>query len=153
MLRLVAVLLLSVASGSAFADEPAKCAVARHVLWGDGVHDDTAALNAWLQGEAVAWAETREPVGDAIDGRTFLLSNEVYVPAGTGRSLLHFRMVWPHRPETVSGDALYSGTDPDKEPVSVNVTIVGGDPDEGVAFEAPDPDPQSKTRRTDCLIS
>jgi len=149
-IRVLGFLLL--AAGPVFADEQ-KCPIARHVLWGDGMHDDTAALNAWFQGETVAWAETREPVGDAIDGRTFLLSNEILVPAGSGRSLTHFRMVWPHRPETVTGDALHTGADPDKAPAAANVNIVGGDPGEGVAFEAPDPDPRGATRRSNCLVS
>ena len=151
--RLLPAVLLLLAAVPALADAPAKCPIGRHLLWGDGVHDDTAALNAWFQGETVAWGETREPVGDAIEGRVFLLSNVVYVPAGTGRSLTHFRMVWPRRPETVTGDALRTGGDPDKEPVSVNIKIVGGDPDEGVAFEAPDPDPHGKARHDNCLIS
>ena len=68
-----------------------------------------------------------------------LLSNEILVPAGTGRNLTHFRMVWPHRPETVTGDALHTGADPDKAPAAANVNIVGGDPGEGVPFEAPIP--------------
>src|SRR5207244_2379301 len=33
------------ALASAKAEEPSKCAVAPHLLWGDGEHDDTAALN------------------------------------------------------------------------------------------------------------
>ena len=61
------------------------------VLWGDGRHDDTAALNAWLRGHDAIWADTGEPVGAAIGGRSFRLSSAIYVQAGTGRVLRDFR--------------------------------------------------------------
>jgi hypothetical protein len=48
-------------------------------LWGDGEHDDTAALNAWFRGETVVWAQTHEKVGAEIADRTFLLSSMVYM--------------------------------------------------------------------------
>ena len=35
------------------AEEQSNCVTALRVLWGDGVHDDTAALNAWFRGEQV----------------------------------------------------------------------------------------------------
>ena len=65
---------------------PPNCAAAPQVLWGDGEHDDTAALNAWFRGETVIWAQTHAPVGPEIADRTFLLSSTVYVSGGTGRN-------------------------------------------------------------------
>src|SRR3954471_8007269 len=51
---------------SATAEEQSKCAAGPHLLWGDGEHDDTAALNAWFRGETVVWAQSHEPVGAEI---------------------------------------------------------------------------------------
>src|SRR6201981_2440633 len=72
------------------AEEPSKCAAAPHLLWGDGEHDDTVALNAWFRGETVPWAQTHEQVGAEIADRSFLLSSTVYVSGGTARRLERF---------------------------------------------------------------
>ena len=138
---------------SAEAEEQSKCSAAPHLLWGDGEHDDTAALNAWFRGETVIWAQTHEPIGAEIADRTFLLSSTVYVSGGTGRRLEHFRMVWPERKETVSGGALLSGNDPDKPPIAENITTVGADPDEGVPYKTPDPEPLDHGIPRHCLTS
>src|SRR6478736_2037634 len=82
------------------AAEPQRCVAADIVLWGDGRHDDSAALNAWFRGADAIWAENGEPVGDWIAGHSFRLSDAVYVPGGTGRRLEDFRMLWPERGET-----------------------------------------------------
>jgi hypothetical protein len=137
----------------AFAADPAKCAPSSLVLWGDGQHDDTAALNAWLRGEAVVWGQSGEPVGPVVAGRTFLLSQAVYAPGGSGRTLERFRFLWPERHETVTGDALATGGDPDAPPAGTNIRITGGDRGEGVAVEAPDPVPSAHGDPPKCLIS
>ena len=51
-MKLLAATLLAalLALASAKAEEQSKCPVAPHLLWGDGEHDDTAALNAWFRG-------------------------------------------------------------------------------------------------------
>jgi hypothetical protein len=141
------------ALSSAEAEEQSKCSAAPHLLWGDGEHDDTAALNAWFRGETVIWAQTHEPVGAEIADRTFLLSSTVYVSGGTGRKLEHFRMVWPERQETVSGGTLLSGSDPDKPPIAENIITVGADPDEGVPYKTPDPEPLDHGIPRHCLTS
>jgi len=138
---------------SAGAAEPQRCVKAEIVLWGDGRHDDAAALNAWFRGEAAVWADSGEPVGAAIAGRGFRLSEALYVPAGSGRSLSDFRMVWPERGETVSGGTIQSGSDPDAAPRLSGVRIEGGDDGEGKPFEAPDPDPAQKNPDQSCEIS
>jgi len=115
------------------------CVPAQLVLWGDGRHDDTVALGAWLQGKDAVWASSGEPVGAAITGHSFRLSSAVYVTAGTGRRLDDFRLLWPERGETVSGGTIATGNDPEKPPALVGVDVVGGDADEGQPFEAPDP--------------
>ena len=148
-----ALLGIVLALATAKAEEPSKCAAAPRLLWGDGEHDDTAALNAWFRGETVIWAQTHEPVGAEIADRTFLLSSTVYVSSGTGRRLEHFRMVWPDRQETVSGGTLRSGDDPDQPPVAEGVTTVGADPDEGVPFKTPDPEPLDHGVPRHCLTS
>ena len=94
------------ALSSAKAEEQSKCAAAPHLLWGDGEHDDTAALNAWFRGETVIWAQTHETVGAEIADRTFLLSSVVYISSGTGRRLERFRMIWPSGKEAVSGGTI-----------------------------------------------
>jgi len=128
--------------------EAQHCVRADIVLWGDGKHDDTKALNAWLAGQDAIWAESGEPVGASIAGRVFRLSAAIYVPGGTGRRLEQFRMLWPERGEIVSGGTIVTGGDPDAAPLTSGISIVGGDPGEGKPFEAPDavsaaPDPDA----------
>ena len=148
-----AVLTMLVALSAAIADEPSKCAAAPHLLWGDGEHDDTAALNAWFQGETVIWAQTHDPVGEEITDRTFLLSSAIYISSGTGRKLERFRMIWPERKETVSGGAIVAGNDPDQPPIADGITKIGADPDEGVPYETPDPEPREHGIPKHCLTS
>src|SRR5436190_1846246 len=83
--------------------ETQDCVRAEIVLWGDGKHDDTAALGAWLHGADAIWAASGEAVGASIRGRRFRLSEAVYVPGGSGRRLDEFQMLWPERGEIVSG--------------------------------------------------
>jgi hypothetical protein len=144
-----ALLALSPAEG----EEQSKCAVAPHLLWGDGEHDDTAALNAWFRGETVIWAQTHEPVSAEIADRTFLLSSTIYVSGGTGRRLQHFRMIWPWRNEVVSGGAIITGSEPDKEPRTEDIAMVGADPDEGVPYKTPDAEPREHGIPRHCLTS
>lgn len=154
-LTLVAAALFAALSAlaPAKAEEQSKCAAAPHLLWGDGEHDDTAALNAWFRGETVVWAQTHEKVGAEITDRTFLLSSVVYISSGTGRKLERFRMLWPDRQETVSGGTIRSGDDPDKPPVAEGVTTVGADPDEGVPYEGPPSEPLDHGVPRHCLTS
>jgi len=120
---------------------------------GDGQHDDTAALNAWLQGRDAIWADTGEAIGAAITGRIFRLSSAIYVQAGTVRVLRDFRLEWPERSEIVSGGTITAGDDPDAAPVQSGVTIIGGDPSEGVPFDAPDHEPDQAIREASCAVS
>jgi hypothetical protein len=129
--------LAAVPPGAFAADQ--HCVPARVILWGDGRHDDSFALNAWLDGKEAIWADSGAPVGSTISGRRFRLSAAIYVQAGSGRVLRDFRLEWPERGETVSGGTIAAGRDPDREPVMSGVDIVGGDPGEGVPFDAPDP--------------
>src|ERR1700738_1736565 len=69
----------------AAADAPTDCAAAPPVLWGDGQHDDTAALNAWFRGETVVGAQTHVTAGSRTADRSFLLSATVYVHGGARR--------------------------------------------------------------------
>jgi hypothetical protein len=134
------------------AEDP-DCAAAPRVLWGDGEHDDTAALNAWFRGETVIWAQTHAPVGTEIADRTFLLSSTVYVSGGTGLRLEQFRMIWSWRNEVVSGGTITTGNDPDAEPRTEGITMVGADSDEGVPYKAPDPKPADHGIPRHCLTS
>jgi hypothetical protein len=135
------------------AAEPSKCAAGTIVLWGDGEHDDTAALNAWLRGEPVVWGQSREEVGPVIADRSFLLSQAVYAPGGSGRTLERFRLWWPERHEIVTGAALATGADPDGAPTGVDIRIVGGDSGEGIAVQAPDPPHEKDDNSIKCLTS
>jgi hypothetical protein len=136
---LLLTLLAAVAPTSAQGTDPQDCVRAALVLWGDGRHDDTVALNAWLRGADAIWAESGAPVGDAITGRRFRLSAAVYVQAGTGRALREFYLHWPERGEHVTGVAILAGADPDQAPILSAVSIIGGDAGEGVPFEMPEP--------------
>ena len=137
----------------AFAGEPARCARGDMMLWGDGQHDDTAALNAWLRGDNLVWATTGEPVGKTIAGHTFRLSSVIYAPGGTGRRLDGFRLIWPERGEIVTGGSVRSGDDPDAPPVVTGVEITGGDPGEGVPLETPDITPADRSNPARCAVS
>ena len=74
-------------------------------------------------------------------------------PGGTGRRLEDFRMLWPENGEIVSGGSIASGSDPEKAAVVSGVDIIGGDPGEGVPFEAPDPDPAQRNPASSCATS
>src|SRR5262245_37300895 len=134
LLAMTALVVLFIPTAAA---ERQECVRAEIVLWGDGRHDDTFALNAWLRGENAIWADNGAAVGAMISGRSFRLSAAIYVQAGCGRVLHDFRMEWPERGEVVSGGTILSGDDPDKEPVMSGISIVGGDPGEGVPFDMP----------------
>jgi len=150
---LAILLAMTVPPRSALAAEGTRCARGDIVLWGDGRHDDTAALNAWLQGDNLVWAESGEAVGDGITGRSFRLSAAIYVPGGTGRRLESFRLVWPERGETVTGGTVRAGDDPDLAPLLSGVEIVGGDPGEGVPIDTPDVSPHDRRDPARCAVS
>jgi hypothetical protein len=153
--KLLAATLLAalLALSAAKAEEQSKCAASPHLLWGDGEHDDTAALNAWFRGETVIWAQSHETVGSEIADRSFVLSSTVYVSGGTGRRLERFRMIWPWRNEVVSGDAIVTGNDSQQEPRTEGITMVGADPDEGVPYEGPPSEPLDHGVPRHCLTS
>jgi hypothetical protein len=133
--------------------EPQDCVRAEVILWGDGKHDDTAALSAWLRGASATWAMTGKPVGAHIVGRSFRLSSAVYVSAGTGRRLDDFRLLFPERGESVSGGTIIAGNDPNKPPTMSAISIRGGDAGEGVPFDLPDPKPGRHPSQSSCAIS
>ena len=145
--------LFAMSQASALAAEGPRCARGDIVLWGDGRHDDTAALNAWLQGEDLVWAETGDPVGEAITGHIFRLSSAIYVLGGTGRRLDSFRLVWPERSETVTGGSVLAGEDPDQPPVVSGVEIAGGDPGEGLPIDTPEIVPRDHRDPARCAVS
>ena len=151
MIALLSMVFVSVAS--ALAAEAPQCARGDIVLWGDGRHDDTTALNAWLRGDNLVWAASGEPVGETIAGQTFRLSSAIYVPGGTGRRLERFRLIWPERGETVTGGMVRSGEDPNAAPVVSGVAIIGGDPGEGVPLETPDITPLPHRDPARCAVS
>lgn len=134
------------------AAEKQDCVRPELVLWGDGRHDDTAALDAWWHGADAVWAASGDPVGAMITGRTFRLSNAIYVPGGTGRRMADFHLVWPERGETVSGGTITAGTDPNGAPAIAGVKIEGGDPGEGKPFET-DPASETTFAQRSCAIS
>jgi hypothetical protein len=155
MIRTIAAGLLAglVAVSPAAAEEPSDCAAAPPVLWGDGQHDDTAALNAWFRGESVVWAQTHVMAGSEITDRSFLLSATVYVHGGTGRKMERFQMLWPHRNEVVSGGTILTGSDPKEPPTADGITKVNSDPDEGVPYEGPGLEPHENGIPKHCLTS
>jgi hypothetical protein len=139
--------------GAVQAAEPQHCVRAEIVLWGDGRHDDTFALNAWLRGEEAVWADSGAAVGGSIAGHSFRLSAAVYVRAGTGRALEDFRLLWPERGEIVRGGKIRAGGDPDQAPAMSGVSIVGGDPGEGQPFDLTDPLPGQRVNLESCATS
>lgn len=164
MTRIPAALVaLALVAGPAWAGEGSKCGVAGPVLWGDGAHDDTAALNAWFRGDRVVWAQTGRPVGSEIGGsqnggvelgeRVFRLTGPVYIPSGTGRRIEQFAFVWPQRRERVSGGTIVAGADPAKPPVATDLRKIGSRRGEGVPFKTPDPRPDNRDAGSSCLVS
>jgi len=152
-LAIACILIVALALPPSLAAQPQRCVRADIVLWGDGRHDDSAALNAWFRGADAIWAASGEPVGAAIAGHSFRLSAPVFVPGGTGRRLDAFRMLWPERGEIISGGSIVSGSDAAKPPILSGVDIVGGDSGEGIPFEAPDAAPAGRNDQASCAIS
>jgi len=154
MLRLAACLLAATAALSpAWAADSSKCGDKLFVLWGDGKHDDTAALNAWFRGGAVLWGQTGRSVGSQITDHVFRLSSAIYIPSGAGRRIEHFQFVWPERKELVSGGMIVAGLDPKQPPVATGLTKIGAGPNEGVPFPSAAVKPPADDDRTDCLVS
>jgi hypothetical protein len=154
MLRLAIFLLAATAVLSpASAADGSKCGAKLFVLWGDGRHDDTAALNAWFRGDAVIWGATGRNVGPQIEGRSFRLSAPVYISSGTGRSIAQFQFVWPARRELVSGGTIVTGADPNRAPVATGLAKIGAGPNEGVPFPSDTPKPAAHDDRSGCLVS
>jgi hypothetical protein len=119
------------------ASSPQHCVHPAVVLWGDGRHDDTRSLQAWLHGAAALWGDSGAPIGATIAWHEFRLSAAIYVDAGTGRTLQNFRLVWPERGETVIG----------------GIQIVGGDAGEGIPIERPDAPLPPRSDKASCGIS
>lgn len=140
MLRLSAIALFALAHAAVAAPSLAdkqRCVHPAVILWGDGRHDDTKALQAWLRGADALWGDSGAPVGATIARRVFRLSAAIYVDGGSGRTLNDFRFVWPERGETVSGGTIRTGNDPEAEPMMAGIRIVGGDPGEARPMASP----------------
>lgn len=59
----------------------------RYVLYGDGEHDDTDALQAWIEGGDVRWSNGGS-VGNWIQGKRFIISgNGLDLRRGTRKTL------------------------------------------------------------------
>jgi hypothetical protein len=154
MLRFAIFLLTATALVTpAWAADGSKCGAKLFVLWGDGRHDDTAALNAWFRGDPVIWGENGRNVGPQITGRVFRLSAPIYISSGTGRSIAHFQFVWPERKELVSGGTIVAGADPNRAPVASGLTKIGAGPNEGVPFPSDTPKPAAHDDPSNCLVS
>ncbi len=156
MLAAIVAILLSAAP--VWAGEATKCPASALALWGDGEHDDTAALNAWFRGDNVVWAQTGRPVGAQIDGakigdRVFRLSGRLYIPSGTGRRITQFEFEWPQRNERISGGAITAGSDLKKPPIATGLRKIGASPGEGVPFQTADPKPDNDNTGAGCLVS
>ena len=50
----------------------------KFILWGDGLHDDTEALQALIDGKNVRWS-TGEEVEDRIINKTFMLTDTIHM--------------------------------------------------------------------------
>ena len=154
ILSLLAFLFAAIAALSpARGADSSKCGAKLMALWGDGKHDDTAALNAWFRGDDVVWGQTGRTVGPQIADHVFRLSTAIYIHSGTSRRIAHFRFVWPERNELVSGDMIVTGADPDQPPIATGLTKIGARPYEGVPYHSPTPKPAAHDDRTDCLVS
>lgn len=155
--RSLAATLLAMAISVAGAAPPAvaaqDCVHPEVILWGDGKHDDSAALSAWLKGADAVWAMTGKPVGGRISGHSFRLSTAIYVAAGSGRELMDFRFLWPERGETVTGGTIRAGSDPGQPPAMSGVRIEGGDGGEGVPFDLPEPASGRPSEPASCAVS
>jgi hypothetical protein len=150
---IVALVCEAAAAAASAAALPQHCVRPAIVLWGDGRHDDTKALQAWLRGEDALWGDSGAPVGAAIRARDFRLSAAIYVDGGTGRTLEDFRLTWPERGEAVTGGMIRAGRDPKAPPIVSGVRIVGGDSGEGKPFDLPDAPAAAPRDQAGCGIS
>lgn len=160
---LAAIAAIVVSAAPAWAGAGSKCPTSALALWGDGRHDDTAALNAWFRGDNVVWAQTGLPVGAQISGaqtsgakagdRVFRLTGRLYIPSGTGRRIAQFEFVWPQRDERVSGGTIVAGIDPKRPPIAIALRKIGASPGEGVPFQTADPKPDNRSAPTACPVS
>jgi hypothetical protein len=122
----------------AAAEDQSKCSAAPPVLWGDGEHDDTAALNAWFRGETVLWAQTHDVVGSEIADHS--TKPTVYIHSGTGRKMERFR--WFGASQRSCDRGRRGGKRSRRRPVVDGITKVNADPDEGVPYDGPKPAPR-----------
>jgi hypothetical protein len=153
MFRLARFLLIAVAAlPSAWAADSSRCGATLFVLWGDGRHDDSVALNAWFRGDPVVWGQTGRSIGPQIADHVFRLTAPIYIPSGTGRRIDHFKFFWPERKEVVAGGMIVSGIDPNQPPVATGLAKIGAGPNEGVPYPSKIPKPATADR-TNCLIS
>ena len=153
MFRLARFLLIAMAAlPSAWAADSSKCGATLFVLWGDGRHDDSMALNGWFRGDPVVWGQTGRSIGPQIADHVFRLTAPIYIPSGTGRRIDHFKFFWPERKEVVAGGTIVSGIDPNQPPVATGLTKIGAGPNEGVPYPSKTPKPATADR-TNCLIS
>lgn len=49
------------------------------MLWGDGIRDDTLALQAWLDGKSVVHAFSGRQVGRVLFGGSYLVTNTLWL--------------------------------------------------------------------------
>ena len=62
------------------------------VLYGNGMHDDTAGLRAWFAGQPVTWADG-SAVGDFISNKMFLVSGPIFGPIKRERGVFSYNYI------------------------------------------------------------
>ena len=92
------------------------------LIWGDGIHDDTAALKAYMRGERVVWAsEPLSPFTGLMRGGTFRITSKLVL--ADGAQLIGGRI---DSREIKEGPALYVPNDV-KSGVLKDITLECGD--------------------------
>ncbi len=60
-----------------------------YILWGDGIHDDTEAFQAWVNGEEVYWEGSGEMVEEILMDKRFKISNAIYIRPLKSEKVVH----------------------------------------------------------------
>ena len=85
----------------------------RHTLYGDGIHDDTLALQAFVNGAAVIDHRTGLPTASRLFNGTYLISGTINMDKDAKTGLQNFRVIGA---KSMEGNAMFEWKQPVANP-------------------------------------